>query len=74
MVLEQNRDGQICPNCKKGKLHQISFREHVKDIGDAGIVEGESDRHYRCDYCKEEINDAGIGRGFGVGASTKPKK
>jgi hypothetical protein len=57
----QDRTGELCPVCKKGKLYPSGIRE-VLEPGkkpDSGELHREN-TEYECDNCKHKTNAFGV--------------
>lgn len=74
MGLEQDREGEMCPLCKNGKLHRSGFVNRKEPYPKPVSGErGNSEVWYECDDCHKRVNAIGIELGIGIGASASVK-
>ena len=67
MLASQNRAGEICPFCGKGKLYPTGGKEILEPA--VRPVSGEYHREfveYECDKCHKITGAHGIGLGEGI--------
>lgn len=66
-MASQDRTGELCPFCGKGKLYPAGRREVLEPV--TRPVSGEYHREfteYECDSCHKKTGAHGIGLGAGI--------